>query len=71
MTIQELIDLLSKYESDRLVVIAADAEGNGHSPLDRVEACFYIADNKWSGYTVDELEEGDDGIKAVVLEPIN
>ncbi len=87
MNVGELIDFLSTQPRDRLVVMASDAEGNGHSPLDNAEECMYTAESTWSGevdltpeqYTEavardgeDEWDEAPDGaVRAVVLGPVN
>lgn len=84
MTVKELIELLSKEDGDRLVVMSCDAEGNSKSPLEEFVTCAYKADSTYSGETgleelTDELIDRGyskedvitDGIKALCFYPIN
>ena len=77
MTVGELIDYLSTQPSDRLVIIAKDASGNGYSPLAGVEDAYYLAESTWSGELVsdEDLEDGEeidpDAVPVVVLGPVN
>lgn len=65
MTVGELIEYLSRYPSDHLVVLAKDAEGNGFSPMYDSSEEEYIPDSTYSG------DLGDDDFNAVVLWPVN
>lgn len=68
MTVQELIEYLSRYSNDATVILASDAEGNGFSPLSEASLEYYVANTTYSG----ELDEyGDDGDLSVVLWPVN
>lgn len=49
MTVKELRDLLQDLPDDMLVVMASDAEGNGHSPLADAAVAMYVANSTWSG----------------------
>lgn len=69
MTVGQLCEALSGMDSDTLVVLSKDGEGNEFSPLSEVGKGRYRADTTWSG----ELIEGEDdgAVKAVVLWPTN
>lgn len=86
MKVHELIDLLADLDSDDLVVLAKDAEGNGFSPFEGIGLSVYVADSTWSGeitlreltpelrdqgFTEDDLDQSGKGVKAVVLWPVN
>jgi hypothetical protein len=84
MTVKQLIERLQKEDPDRLVVMAADGEGNSHSPLSGFWTGAYRADSKWSGEVgLDKLTEKDkkqgytdedvmtDGVPALILSPSN
>ena len=78
MTINQLIGILSKYDGDREVVLANDAEGNSFSPLDELDSSNYVPETSYAGYIVgdDDLEDWDDDeradvVEAVVLWPVN
>jgi len=86
MTLAELraaLDALN-LPDDTIVILAKDAEGNGHSPLVEAEHAMYLADTTWSGdrYLTeqqrqaeadpDEYSEApDDAVPAVFLWPVN
>ncbi len=53
MTVEELIRALERYPDDALVVLAKDAEGNGHSPLSGNWQGFYEAEQSWFGSVYD------------------
>lgn len=71
MTVRELIDELQKVESERIVILQKDAEGNAYSPISGIdyEGLTYVADNTWSGEVLDDHSSG--GIPCVVVFPIN
>lgn len=87
MTLAELRAQLAKLDhlpDDTIVVLAKDAEGNGHSPLDSAEEGMYWAETTWSGehYLTEEkrLAKTDpddwspapvDAVSAVFLWPTN
>lgn len=83
MKVRELIELLSKHEPDRVVVMSRDAEGNGYSPLARMWTGAYRAQATWSGevglerLTPEAKDEGYtefdviSGEPALVLSPVN
>jgi len=85
MKVKELIKLLQKADSEAIVIMAKDSEGNYFSPLSDIDTKnkTYEADTTWSGevwykeltndlknsgYTEDDIGEGED---CVVLHPIN
>lgn len=86
MTLAELraqLDALN-LPGDTLVVLAKDAEGNGHSPLVEAEHAMYLAETTWSGerYITEQQrlaeenpddwsEAPDDAVPAVFLWPTN
>jgi hypothetical protein len=86
MTLAELraqLDALN-LPDDTIVILAKDAEGNGHSPLVQADPGMYLADTTWSGehYPTEEqrlaetdpddwTEAPDDAVPAVFLWPTN
>lgn len=86
MTLAELraaLDALN-LPDDTIVILAKDAEGNGHSPLVEAEHAMYLADSTWSGERYltetqrqaeadpdDYSEAPDDAVHAVFLWPTN
>lgn len=86
MTLAELraqLDALN-LPDDTIVILAKDAEGNGHSPLVEAEHAMYSAITTWSGerYLTDEQRAAeadpddysaapDDAVPAVFLWPTN
>ena len=86
MTLAELraqLDALN-LPDDTLVVLAKDAEGNGHSPLVEADYAMYLADTTWSGERYmaeaqrltednpdDWTQAPDDAVPAVFLWPTN
>lgn len=83
MTVAELIEKLQQENPKRIVVMAKDAEGNGHSPLHDFWAGAYRAETTWYGdvgletLSADDEErgytEGDivEGEPALILMPVN
>jgi len=86
MTLAQLREALAALDlpDDTLVVLAKDAEGNGHSPLVEAEHAMYLAESTWSGERYlteaqrqaeaapDEWSEApDDAVPAVFLWPTN
>lgn len=60
MTVRELIAKLQEYDPEAVVVMSSDREGNGHSPLDEIDASTYVPDTTWSGELWDpEYDEAD------------
>lgn len=49
MTVSDLRAALAHLPDDMPVVMASDAEGNDHSPLDDAAQAMYMAENAWSG----------------------
>jgi hypothetical protein len=49
MTVAQLRAQLADLPDDMPVVMAADAEGNSHSPLECAEQAMYVAETTWSG----------------------
>lgn len=79
MTVRQLIEKLQKMEQNRIVVLAADPEGNHYDTLHDVQQMMYDDDEGEVGYDklTPELEKqgyGEEdlmpnGKKAVVLWP--
>jgi hypothetical protein len=49
MTVEELIEELSKLPSNLEVILSCDGEGNNFSPLSGFSEGIYVADSEWSG----------------------
>jgi hypothetical protein len=86
MNVKQLKELLEKYNDGDEVILSSDSEGNNFSPLSGIEEVIYVPENSWTGethlrelsekdilagYTEEDLYDGDDGVKAIVLSPIN
>jgi hypothetical protein len=87
MTIGELrkeLEALSELPDSTVVVLAKDAEGNGHSPLEDIVVGMYAAESTWSGeffmreaerlalQDPDDYDEApDDAVEAIFLWPVN
>ena len=84
MNVKELIEVLKQEDSNRLVVMSKDGEGNYFSPLAEATTSAYRADSTWNGeigleeLTEEEINQGyseedviDDGVPALVLWPTN
>jgi len=85
MKVKELIEQLYTMNPDAEVIMQADAEGNGYSPLAGADHnAVYIAENTWSGELYDTTWTADDACmeedewqdilakpRCVVLYPIN
>lgn len=82
MNVGELRKILEDAPDDFIVVLQADAEGNGYSPLAGADLAFYETETTWSGQVIDaEYLEGydedeikqrlTDSIRCVVLWPVN
>jgi hypothetical protein len=84
MSVKELIEMLSAYDGDRIVVMAKDSEGNSYSPLSGAWAGKYRAETTWFGDVgMEELDDEDrdqgytdedvmeDGELALILTPVN
>ncbi|MGB1016085.1 MAG: hypothetical protein ACPG4T_18265 [Nannocystaceae bacterium] len=73
MTVGELIEVLKSYDSERLVVLSSDAEGNGYAPLRKHWDGSY--DDGEAGCEAGNIPEGYDsedvvdGAPALVLTP--
>jgi hypothetical protein len=51
MTVQELMNRLTKCDPNDLVVMARDSEGNGYSPLGGIDtSSAYESETTWCGY---------------------
>jgi hypothetical protein len=83
ITVKEFIEILSKFEQDRIVIVSTDV-GNGRaSPLDTIERSAYVPETEWCGdlfleeLTPDDIKNGycdedlapEDAEKAIVLWP--
>ena len=78
MKVKELIEALSQFDGDTLVVLQKDSEGNGYSPLAGADdEALYLPENTWSGEVyseqdIEELElEDEPVVPCVVLFPMN
>jgi len=86
MKVKDLKELLTNVPDDTLVVLSRDSEGNNYSPLDDFSHQTYVPDSEWSGeiylqelteefkdigYTDEDMYHGNNGVKAIVMWPIN
>lgn len=85
MKVKELIRELQLLDPEAELIMQADAEGNGYSPLAGVdENCIYIAETTWHGDVYDTTWTADDAAmdeeewkeilkhpRCVVLYPVN
>lgn len=84
MTVADLQAALASLPPDMPVVLAKDAEGNGHSPLAATDPSMYAADTTWSGehYMTEDDRQAqddpdeynpapDDAVPALFLWPVN
>lgn len=68
MTVGELIERLSEFDRDTLVVQSRDPEGNGHMPTVDVESGLWDADG-WETVWCDENGCDEDGEPIEGLDP--
>lgn len=85
MKVKRLIELLSTFDPDSVVILQKDAEGNGYSPLEGADhEAVYVPDSTWSGIAYSTNETADDACmdedewkkhmkkkRCVVLFPVN
>jgi hypothetical protein len=87
MKVRELIEQLSEFPPEAIVVCSGDAEGNTYSPLSSLGVAVYVPENTWSGevhvartmtpeleadgYSEEDCYDGDDALDAVILRPVN
>lgn len=86
MDVRALKNILEKLNDDDEVIMAKDEEGNNFSPLADFTLELYVPESNWSGsvyirkltsklrqqgFTEEDLYEGKDAVKAVVLWPTN
>ncbi len=84
MKVRELLKMLEGVDGERLVVLQKDSEGNGYSPLYDVDyESSYIHDSrevryekltpelKKLGYTEEDVDTANEGVAAIVLQPLN
>ncbi len=73
MKVSEMIEMLEALDSDALVVLSKDSEGNGFSPVTDVDPSHYIPFNKWSGDVIDtdDVDDHPDAVACVCLWPTN
>ena len=84
MNVNELISILKTFDEDDLVVMSSDAEGNDYAVLRDIDKCLYVSNSRYSGevyirevtpedresgYTEEDLYNGDDGVNCIVLYP--
>ncbi len=74
-TVRELIDMLQHGGNEHaIVVLAADGQANGFSPLAGIDSeCVYVSSSPWSGevYDSEEDAEGQSTVRCVCLWPTN
>jgi len=70
-TVGDLKKGLASLPDGLRIILAKDPEGNDYSPLSDMDMCCYVPESTYSGYILDEDEETEDNINAVVLWPIN
>jgi len=86
MKVRDLKEMLNQFNDDDLVIISKDSEGNHYSPLDDIWEGVYVAGTSWygethirkltpelikKGYSEEDLYDGDDGVNAIILCPVN
>lgn len=86
LTVGQLKELLAKFDDADLVVLQADASGNGFAPLAGGYDMIYVAESPGSGdvyprelsaedradgYTEADLYRGPNGQPALVLYPVD
>ena len=77
MTVNELIEHLTKARDagrgENVVVLSKDAEGNGYSPVYRVDIeARYIAESTWCGSCPHpDDDDFNDGQPCVLIVPVN
>ncbi len=75
MKVSELIEMLEALDadSDAIVILAKDGEGNGFSPICEADAAHYIPFNKYSGECIhtDDVDDHPDAVSCVCLWPVN
>lgn len=84
MNVGELKKFLEDVNDNRIVILQADGEGNGYSPLAGLDdSSVYIADSTWSGEVKYERltpelekqgyseEDCGNGEPALILFPVN
>ncbi len=85
LTVGSLINILEKFDPERVVIIAKDAEGNDFSPLSEITMAAYLPQTThWGtigleeltgdledlGYSEDDVVQKG-GIPCIILEPVN
>lgn len=82
-TVRDLINALSRFNQDRVIILAKDPEGNGYSPLAGIDEGLYVPTSTWAGdmyywdsgdhETMQLYDEilASGGQKALVLGPVN
>lgn len=85
MKVRELMELLAGFNPESEVILQADAEGNGYSPLAAVDHdAIYVPQNSWAGDVYSTEWTADDACmeerewrqllkrkRCVVLAPVN
>jgi len=86
MKVKELKIILQDLEDNDEVILSKDSEGNYYSPLADYALNIYVPECTWCGevhireltpelikmgYGEEDLYDGDKGVNAVVLYPIN
>jgi hypothetical protein len=86
LTVKQLRERLASYHDDDVVILSRDSEGNGYSPLASLGDGLYVPDTtsrgeiylpeltdelRAQGYDDEDTYQGDDGVQAVVLYPVN
>lgn len=61
MKVKDLIEALSSLDQDAEVILAKDPEGNGYSPLSRVDSeAVYVPITTWHGEVYSTTWSADD-----------
>jgi hypothetical protein len=84
--VKDFKKLLELYNEEDIIVMSSDGEGNNFSPFSDMEKVIYVPINEYSGeiynreltkemrengWSDEDLYDGNDGINAIVLYPIN
>lgn len=86
LTVRQLRELLANFDDDDLVVVQADADGNGYAPLAGGYDMIYVAEadgsgavylraltdeDRAEGWTEGDVYRGTTGQSALVLYPVD
>jgi hypothetical protein len=87
ITVGEMIEILQEFDPKAVLVMSGDSEGNHYSPLTGFDPnCIYVPisdfygevhlatiseEERKHGFTDEDVYTGADGLKAIVLVPLN